>query len=286
MKPSRAAPWMLLTVLPLRAAAAECDSLEPLRWLAGDWIADGDKTSFHESWRELGPDELHGAGIERAKADGAIKGAEDLRLVRMGDGVFYVSKVSHNTLPVAFRLTACADGLFIFENVAHDFPKRLEYRRKGETGLAVRVSDGGDKGFVLAFARAESTLLAGERLLIAEDARFRAMVAAETATLKRWLDEDLEYVHSTGMVEGRDQLIESIAAGRIRYLGVEPVERYVSILAPDVGLVHGIGRFKVSAGGEPMELLLHYAAVYVARDGDWRLRSWQSLQLPKKRSET
>lgn len=267
------------------AEAADCGALESLRWLLGDWKADGGKTSFHESWRELDPQTFSGAGIERADPDGTVKGAEDLRLVAMGGDVFYVSKVSHNAMPVAFRLTSCADGLFVFENPAHDFPRRLEYRR-GDDALTVRVSDGAEKGFTLEFGRAESVLLAGERLLVAEDARFRAMVAAQRQEMSRWFDEDLEYVHSTGQVEGRDQLIEAIASGRIRYLAVKPVERYVSILARDVALVHGIGRFSVAADGEPRELMLHYTAVYVERGGDWRLRSWQSLQIPEKRSES
>lgn len=283
IRPGMAA--LFAALLPLTAAAA-CDSLDDLRWLLGDWVGDGGQASFHESWRELDSDDFVGTGIERSKVDGAIKGGESLRLVRMGDGVFYISKVSHNDLPIAFRLTACSDGTYVFENAAHDFPKRLEYRRYGNAGLAVRVSDGGDQGFTLEFGRAESTLLAGGSLLAAEDARFRAMIVADRKGMERWLDEDLEYVHSTGVVEGRDQLIKAIASRRMRYLAVEPVERYVSILARGVALVHGIARFRVSAGEGPEDLLLHYTAVYVERGGDWRLRSWQSLRISDKRSES
>ncbi len=273
-------------LLPLAAYGADCDSLESLRWLLGDWTADGSKSSFHESWRELGPQDFIGMGLERAKADGAVRAGEELRLVRMGGGVFYVSKVAHNEFPVAFRLTGCADESYVFENATHDFPKRLEYRRSGESGLSVRVSDGGKKGFTLEFKRVDSTPAAGSGPLGAEDARFQAMIAADRAGMNRWFDAELEYVHSTGVVEGRDQLIEAIASGRVRYLSVEPVERKVSMLAPDVALVHGNGKFKVSAGGASVELLLHYTAVYVERGGDWRLRSWQSLQIPRKRSES
>lgn len=144
---------MLFWTMPWPAAAAGCASLTDLRWLLGDWAADGDKTSFHESWAELGPQTFEGRGIEHARADGAVKGSEALRLLEMAGEVFYVSKVAHNDLPVAFRLTGCAEGRFVFENPAHDFPRVLEYRRDGHTRLVVRVSDGGEKGFTLDFRR-------------------------------------------------------------------------------------------------------------------------------------
>jgi hypothetical protein len=273
-------------LLPLAARGADCDSLESLRWLLGDWLADGSKSTFHESWRELGVRDFLGTGIERAKPGGTLKGGEELRLVRMGGAVFYVSKVTHNELPVAFRMTSCSDGVFTFENPAHDFPKRLEYRQIGDEALAVRVSDGGSKGFTLEFMRAGIAPAPGGGPLAAEDARFQAMIAADRAGMSRWFDEELEYVHSTGIVEGREGLIDSLASGRVRYLAVEPVERQVALLAPDVALVHGTGKFRVFAGGQSAELMLHYTAVYVQRGGDWRLRSWQSLQIPRRRSES
>ena len=138
------------------AGAAGCDSLAGLRWLLGDWIAEGDRTTFQESWIERGPQTFEGSGIERGKTDGVLKSGESLRLVEMSGGVFYLSKVTHNELPVAFRLTGCDEGRFVFENAVHDFPKRLEYRREGEERLVVRVSDGAEKGFTLEFRRAHS----------------------------------------------------------------------------------------------------------------------------------
>ena len=52
---------------------------------------------------------------------------EHLRLVYMGDGVFYIPKVAHNELPIAFRQTSEAGAMpVVFENPAHDFPDLLE----------------------------------------------------------------------------------------------------------------------------------------------------------------
>ena len=270
--------WVLAAAwFPAAAGAADCTSLDTLRWLIGDWHADGGKTSFHETWRELDGRSFAGTGIERSKPDGTVAGAEDLRLLEMGGAVFYVSKVTHNELPVAFRLTACSDRLFVFENPSHDFPRRLEYRQ-GDGALTVRVSDGADKGFTLEFERAAA--VAAPPVLEHEDARFAAMVAADAAAMGTWFAEDLLYVHSTGLVEDRAQLIDSIASGRARYVAVTPADREVVRLAADAALVRGRGRFQVAANGVPLDLQIRYLAVYELQDGRWRLRSWQSLRVP------
>ena len=194
----------------LPALAGECRTLGSLEWLLGDWVADGAKSTFRESWAARGPRTWEGRGVETSKADPAKTSAEELRLVEMTDGVFYIAKVTHNLLPVAFRLSECADGRFAFVNPTHDFPKRLDYVRQGEDKLVVRVSDGAGEGFTLNFTRAQVPAADADAVLAAEDARFAAMVAADPDAMRRWLADDLAYVHSTGRVEGRDQLIASI----------------------------------------------------------------------------
>lgn len=212
-----AAAWLAAAVAAAASAeAADCGALASLRWLLGDWKADGGKTSFHESWRELDPQTLSGAGIERASPGGTVRGAEDLRLVAMGGDVFYVSKVSH----------------------------------------------------------------AAPSVLADEDARFAAMVSADATAMDSWFAADLHYVHSTGLVEDRAQLIESIASGRAKYIAVTPVEREVVGLGTESALVRGRGRFQVAANGVPIDLQIRYIAVYGLKDGRWRLRSWQSLRIP------
>ena len=257
-----------------------CDSLSSLRWILGDWIADGSKKTFHESWKELGPKTFEGTGIERSKADGMVQGGEDLRLVEMGGAVFYVSKVTHNELPVAFRLAACEAEKFVFENPAHDFPRRLEYLRQSDDRLNVRVSDGAEKGFTLEFARAPSGTATSDALLAAEDARFAAMVQGNADAMRPWFADDLLYVHSTGAIEDREQLIASITSGRMRYVSVEPVDRRVIRSAADSAIVQGLARFRVTANGSPLEFQARYLAVYGLDGGGWRLRAWQSLRLP------
>jgi hypothetical protein len=269
-----------LAIPALPAGAAECDTLEPLGWLLGEWIADGAKSTFREIWTARGPQTWEGKGVETSKADPARSSAEVLRLVEMAGGVFYISKVTHNDLPVAFRLSECADGRFVFVNPAHDFPKRLDYLRDGEDRLRVRVSDGADKGFTLDFARAPSPAAELDAVLAAEDARFAAMIAADPEAMRRWFADDLAYVHSTGVTEGREQLIAAIAGGKLQYLAVEPAERRVVFQGTEAAFVQGVARIKARSGAQELDFRARYLAIYGLAGGVWRLRAWQSLRIP------
>jgi hypothetical protein len=251
-----------------------------MQWLLGEWLAEGAKTTWRETWTEVGPKTWEGRGIETSRADPAQQSAEDLRLLEMGGGVFYLAKVTHNELPIPFRLVECGEGDLVFANTAHDFPRRLDYRRQPDGRLHVRVSDGGDKGFTLDFAHQPADSTDSAALLAAEDARFSAMVAADPAALGRLLAEDLSYVHSTGRVVSREQMIDEIQAGKLRYRALAPSERNVTLVGPDAAFVRGLARIEVSADAKPVEFQARYLAIYVRDAGAWKLRAWQSLRLP------
>lgn len=130
-----------------------CPNLESLAWLLGTWRAESRDTLIAETWVAVSDTTYEGRGVTRLRTDGSIREEEDLRLMAMGDGIFYVAKVAQNDRPVAFRLTSCADGRFVFENPAHDFPRRIEYRRIDDGRFEAHVSDGGARGFRLEFSR-------------------------------------------------------------------------------------------------------------------------------------
>lgn len=146
----------ILMLSPYCCLATECGSLDTLRGLLGHWQAENDKTLIDESWRSVSPTTFEGEGLTRYKNNDTRKERESLRLVEMSGGVFYLAKVEHNPLPVAFKLIACVDGLFVFENGQHDFPKRLAYHFEKAGSLSVKVSDGKDKGFEILYRRQNS----------------------------------------------------------------------------------------------------------------------------------
>ena len=235
---------ILLLGLPAWAGALDCNSLSAARWMLGDWVTGDWKSITHESWTERGLRTFEGMGSERSMADGKTMNSEELRLVEMADGVFYLAKVGHNELPIAFALTECSNDRLVFENPEHDSPRRLEYRHEADDRMVVTISDGKNAGATLIFQREVAAPDGSAPVLAAEDARFAAMIGTDATRLRSWLADDLQYVHSTGDVESRQQFVDSIVSGERRY-SVTPVEREVIMLGDQSALVRGRGQFQV-----------------------------------------
>ena len=142
-----------LILSPLNLYAASCSSIASLEWILGNWSVDDGKNISTELWKEVSPSTFEGHGEVRSKLTKELKSSESLRLVEMEGEIFYLAKVSHNDLPVAFRLKDCSHNKAIFENPDHDFPQLLEYKLDTENRLTVLVSDGKEKGFKVNYVR-------------------------------------------------------------------------------------------------------------------------------------
>lgn len=144
---------ILICMLGLGSAAtnAECN---PTVLLAGQWQTGANQKGayWQEEWSGLDSDNWRGLG-RTFNSNGTETAREELRLLRMNGQWFYLAKVSHNSLPVAFALTECTASRLQFDNPAHDFPKRLVYHYQ-QDALRVEVSDAAGKGFELQFKRA------------------------------------------------------------------------------------------------------------------------------------
>lgn len=127
-------------------------------WILGDWTTSPNGVVIHEQWHRVSDVTFEGDSTAKSVNDGEIVNYETLRLVAMSDGVFYIAKVTHNDLPVPFRLTQCSDRIAVFENPDHDAPQRLIYRRTdastpGGPDLEVTLEGAGMKSFSLLFHR-------------------------------------------------------------------------------------------------------------------------------------
>lgn len=73
---------------------------------------------------------------------------EKLKLVIKSGAIYYVSDVPENAKPVDFKITSIDDNGFVCENPAHDFPKKISYRKDGNKIRAVISGDGKEMEFL------------------------------------------------------------------------------------------------------------------------------------------
>lgn len=140
--------YSVLVVLLLIAgniiAQNKCDSLGAVSWLLGEWISENSSSVTIENWEQVSQNSFEGFG-KTISADGnKVKSYESLRLVAMSGQIFYIAKVGHNKLPIAFAMTTCLDSMAVFENPDHDFPKKIKYKLTNHNKISVFVSSGDD----------------------------------------------------------------------------------------------------------------------------------------------
>lgn len=109
--------------------------------------------------------------------------------------------------------------------------------------------------------------------------RFDAMTRRDTALLHALLAPDLTYTHSNGLTETRQSHLESIAAGRIVYQSMNPIEMDIHTYGR-TAVVTGIVAVKGKLGEKVFDIRLRYLNVYRKHHGKWQLSAWQSLSIP------
>lgn len=108
--------------------------------------------------------------------------------------------------------------------------------------------------------------------------RFRLMTAGDLGALAPMLADDLVYVHSDGALENKEQFLERLRTGGIRYRTIESQETKVRVDG-NTAIVTGVASMGVTTNGADRDIRLRYTAVYRRAGGRWLLTTWQSTRL-------
>jgi hypothetical protein len=138
------------TLLP-PGLSAQAPAARDLGWLAGCWTGQSGQTAYEEHWMAPGGGML--LGVSRTVAGDRAVSHEFLSIETRDGRLAYVARPS-NQAETAFPLVRATSSKPVsgtvfevaFENLQHDFPQRIIYRRNG-TALHARVESGdGKKG--------------------------------------------------------------------------------------------------------------------------------------------
>ena len=114
----------------------------------------------------------------------------------------------------------------------------------------------------------------------ADNARYAAMLNADTGALDRLLADDLVYTHSDGSSDSKTQYLGAIRSGALNYLGCERETVHFLPLG-DQALARGCLRLLALYKEQRVSIHIHYLAAWVRLgEGAWKLVAWTSTRLP------
>lgn len=121
------APWPLL----VRAA-----------WLAGTWETGEPGSLVEEHWLAPRGDAM--IAVSRTVAGGRLGWFETVVLRETVSGLVFEAHPSGQP-GGSFPAVTVTDSLLVFENLAHDFPQKIGYRRTADGGVAAWIEGGGKR---------------------------------------------------------------------------------------------------------------------------------------------
>ena len=138
----------IIAILSLSAFIISVDNktFKKLYVLEGTWKMNTKHGAICEEWKKIDKNYLQNKGYMIKGKDTII--IERVALTNTKAGIFYTSTVEdqNNKKPIAFKMTKGEDSMFVFENTAHDFPKRIVYRFITADSLHAYVDDGTESG--------------------------------------------------------------------------------------------------------------------------------------------
>jgi len=122
-------------------AAAEPAKVGDLAWISGRWVSDDGGKWTEENWSSA----KGGVLLGNSKQGSGPKAVEYelLRISPDTKGVVTYWASPGGRMPTPFALTNSTPNYALFENPAHDYPTRIEYRREGDKLTATISGPGG-----------------------------------------------------------------------------------------------------------------------------------------------
>jgi hypothetical protein len=113
---------------------------------------------------------------------------------------------------------------------------------------------------------------------LAERQRFEAMTHQDVAALDTLLDDELDYVHTGGTLESRQQFIDAIRKRTLVYESIAPSEVRVRVY-DGLALAMGLSEMRVRNGTGVSSFGIRFTEVYVRREGRWLLTAWEATRV-------
>ena len=108
--------------------------------------------------------------------------------------------------------------------------------------------------------------------------KFDWMVAKQLDSLSMILDEKVLYIHSNGLIQKKEEMLESFKTGSLFLDSVKIMDAAVRMFGT-TAIITGKGNFYGSMRGTPFQSILLYTEVYVNENQHWKLVSRHANKL-------
>ena len=131
-------------VLLLLVSLQSCGQSKEVDFLVGTWKVEGKET--YESWKKEGA-KLIGESYKMKDSKKYV--SETLEITEKNEQLQYTATVFNQNQGkgISFILQPVKDQLYSFENSAHDFPNKIQYKILSKTEVQVHVLGNDGKGF-------------------------------------------------------------------------------------------------------------------------------------------
>ena len=126
-------------------------------------------------------------------------------------------------------------------------------------------------------SRAIARLTAESEVRLAERQRFEAMMKQDVVSLDTLLDDELDYIHTGGDLQSRQQFIDMIRKQTLVYESIAPSGVRVRVYE-GLALATGRAQMRVRSRSGIATFDIRFTEVYVRRGGRWLLTAWEATR--------
>ena len=106
----------------------------------------------------------------------------------------------------------------------------------------------------------------------------KALIDADKAILEKLLHEDLSYGHSSGLIETKAMLIESLVSNNSDFKTIDLTEQTVKVVGKTAIVRHKL--FAETANkGVPSTAKLNVLLIFIELKGEWKLLARQAAKI-------
>jgi hypothetical protein len=128
--------YLIFLLLIFAGCSQKASRVKQFSWLVGTWVSIKDDTKTTETWMKSEND-LTGENFVVVGTDTVF--SESISITQEEDTVIYTTMVKGSTEGTDFKLIKGSNKEAVFENIFHDFPQKLIYRKIGKDSLYARI---------------------------------------------------------------------------------------------------------------------------------------------------